>query len=831
MKKKFMKKALAVVLSTAMTFTLSSTGQLQNASAAKKFVGLNTSFKTLKVGQTYKLRLVNNTSSWKIKKVATTDKSIATVYGKKSSSVMIKGKGTGRATIRVSVKTAARKANNTKTLRCRVNVKGTDITPTPAPSKDPVKTSVEVTTQAELNDALANNAITSITVTTSNAASLTIPAGKYGNVDLTVNAPNVDIVNNAVFKSITIKAIKGDTWTENAQGNKITVDALKARIVVNEAANISAITITKAKADVALVVNGTAAGVTVNAKAKLNITGTTKGKVPVTVSAAAADTEIISAVAADIQLHANAVIELLKGAEESAVQVLSAAATVTVKNNTDKKITVTDAKNAKTDVKSKGTHTVKPSATTGSTGTSTGTWGGGSSWIGSGGSSSSGSSTKRETVVRSHKELADALKVSTMEKITIMDNADGTGNELKIDEGNYSAITLVVNAPKSTIENHANFKEVQIKNIAPDTWMEYAENILTVEAPTPHIFIAEKAKVKSLIFKGAVKKAVLDVKGTISSAIRCQAANADAKVTLNVEGSVQGVQVVSAMTVVVSAPAGVTLGRIPVTISAPKALLYAMAPVAVKVEVKEVAVTLEAGAENSTLEMADKDLKPYVDTKVDVPVTVTNDSSVKDVVIEKEQAAGEVIITDEGKVEVDTEAKPPVEAGDNIDEDAKDEIKDPEPLPDNPSTDDEPGTDEPGTDEPGTDEPGTDEPGTDDPENPAATPTATVSVTSGSSLVISASAITVNGTAEEITSRGNAKFGASESAAAGSVSYGTNGYEFTSSDINGANSFYVEFTATTASGTYTLKVTVNLSELTNGVAKTINATVVSSDAT
>ena len=68
MKQKFVKKALAVVLSTAMTFSLSSAAHMQTASAAKKFVGLNTTFKTLKVGQSnYKLKLTNNTIGWKVK--------------------------------------------------------------------------------------------------------------------------------------------------------------------------------------------------------------------------------------------------------------------------------------------------------------------------------------------------------------------------------------------------------------------------------------------------------------------------------------------------------------------------------------------------------------------------------------------------------------------------------------------------------------------------------------------------------------------------------------------------------------------------------------------
>lgn len=818
MKKKFMKKAFAVVLSTAMTFSLSSTVQLQTASAAKKFVSLNTSFKTLKVGQTYKLRLVNNTSNWTIKKVATTNKTIATVYGKKSSSVMIKGKGTGRATIRVSLKTAAKKTNNTKTLRCRVNVKGTAGTtvtpsPEPTPSKDPVQTSAEVTTQTELNEALANNAVTSITINTSNTASLTIPSGKYNNIDLTVNAPSADIVNNGVFKSVTIKAIKGDTWTENAQGNKIVVDAAKARIIVNESANVAALTITKTNADVALVVNGTAAGVIVNAKAKLNITGTTKVKVPVTINAAAADTELISAVIADLQSYANATIELLQGAEESSVQIMSKTSTVLVKNNTAKVITVTDANNTKTQVAVKGSRTIKPTSTSTSS-TGTGSWGGGSSWIGGGSGSSSGTTTSTSAVVRSQKDLTEALAKSRITTITIMDKDDKTGNDLEIAKANYPTKTLIVNAPKSTIRNHANFKDIQINDIAPNTWYEYAENNLTVAAPNPHIYIAKEAKVKGLTFGGAVKKAILDVKGEINSVIECRANDTNAKVTMNVEGKVQGLQIRSAMQVVVAVPTGIKAEPIPVIIAAPKAVLFSKAPVAVKVEVKEVTVILKESAENSTLEMAQKDLKPYVDSEVDVDVTVTNDPDIQ-TEIKKDTAAGEVTVSDDGKATVDTNAKPPVEVNDStIDDDIKDKIPE-----ETPSTGGDTTTSTGGGDTTTSTGGG---------DTTTSTVTAQVNVTSGTSLTITGDAITVNGQTEQVSTWGNAKFAGTENPTTGDKQYNeSTGYEFNISEITDFSSLYVEFTVTTTSGTYTLKVQITLSEFKDGGSKKIDATVVS----
>lgn len=126
MKKSFMTRVLAVSLSAAMAFSMSSASNLVTASAAST-VNLKTTFKTLKVNQKYKLTLKKNTLNWKITKVTTSNKKICTVYGKTASSVMLKGKGVGRAKIKVKVKTTKRKyPKNIKWMTCTANVKADD---------------------------------------------------------------------------------------------------------------------------------------------------------------------------------------------------------------------------------------------------------------------------------------------------------------------------------------------------------------------------------------------------------------------------------------------------------------------------------------------------------------------------------------------------------------------------------------------------------------------------------------------------------------------------------------------------------------------------------
>lgn len=138
MKKCFLKKVLASILSSAMIASAVPQTNLATISAAKKNVGLNTTFKTLKVGKSYKLKLKNNSINWKIQKVSTTNKRICTVYKKKSTSVLLKGKNEGRATIKIKVKTSKRRTFNKKTLKCRVKVVPRKFTPAPEPQPDPV---------------------------------------------------------------------------------------------------------------------------------------------------------------------------------------------------------------------------------------------------------------------------------------------------------------------------------------------------------------------------------------------------------------------------------------------------------------------------------------------------------------------------------------------------------------------------------------------------------------------------------------------------------------------------------------------------------------------
>lgn len=381
MKKNLIKKVFAVSLSIAMACSLLPAANPVTASAAAPYVSLKTTFKTLKVGQKYKMTLKNNTVSWKIKKVETTDKTIATVYGKTTSQVMIKGKSEGRATIRVHLKTSKRKANNTKTLRCRVKV----VTATPVVDPtEPTKTDATVTTQAELDAALKDTKITKITIKPAAAANFVIAQGSYPNVDLIVDAPQSDVENSATFKSITVENIKAETFTEKAVGNTFTWNAANGRFVVSKGASVKAINLPKANSKVSVKVEeGTVATINVSAKVELVV----EGKLPegaaaiaVNFSSAAANAKITTAVKVAVSTFAKIAAIFEKGAEDSTIKLETTNISATVTNNTTKAIEVTKNDNTKQTI-AVGAQNSTVNATNTTTPVTPGTIGGSSSGV------------------------------------------------------------------------------------------------------------------------------------------------------------------------------------------------------------------------------------------------------------------------------------------------------------------------------------------------------------------------------------------------------------------------------------------------------------------
>lgn len=176
MKNRFMKKAFAVTLSAMMALTVSMAEDPANVSAKAPHVKLNTTFKTLKAGQAYKLKLKNNTLGWKITKAVSKDNTICKTVNKKAY-VKLTAAGEGRTSIRVTLKTAKRKGTHSmKKLSCRVNVKPAEAQDSPempdVPDTPKSETDKTVENQTDLEKALADQNVKKITIKTNDEKNL-----------------------------------------------------------------------------------------------------------------------------------------------------------------------------------------------------------------------------------------------------------------------------------------------------------------------------------------------------------------------------------------------------------------------------------------------------------------------------------------------------------------------------------------------------------------------------------------------------------------------------------------------------------------------------------
>lgn len=332
---KSLKKFLACLLTAALV--LGAVPVQADAAAAKP--KLNVSSKTLTVGSKTTLKVKNKVKGSKYTWSAG-NKKVAAVTKKG----VVKAVNPGNTTITCKVKAPKK----TYTLKCKIKVTG----------------AVTAATQKSLDKALKNSKVTKITLKTTAAKKFTIQAGNYGKKTLVVDAPNADVTNNGVFKSITIKNIKPSTWTEKAKGNKLKVTAAKAGIVIDKNASVSKLTFVKTDGEAKVEINGQVENVTVLKKAKINITvngevkkvsveapaavavGGTAEKVPVTITEKAAGASIEASVPVIAKVKANVSISLKKGAEGTTIDKTGKTVKVTVDNKTAQAVLVTtDGKN------------------------------------------------------------------------------------------------------------------------------------------------------------------------------------------------------------------------------------------------------------------------------------------------------------------------------------------------------------------------------------------------------------------------------------------------------------------------------------------------------
>lgn len=197
-----------------------------------------------------------------------------------------------------------------------------------------------VADKEQLEKALAADNIKEITLSTKKDISLIIKKGDYKDKSLIVDAPNAEIENFAVFKSVTIAAIKENTWSENAQGNSFHVTSIKIRIIVNEEAEIRDIIIDREDTEIEIEINGTIQRITVLQSAELNLSGDGE-EVPITIEKTGSGTRITTSIPVEIKAEEETEIKVLPGAEGTRIEKSSKDIKVKVENNSEQTVSIT----------------------------------------------------------------------------------------------------------------------------------------------------------------------------------------------------------------------------------------------------------------------------------------------------------------------------------------------------------------------------------------------------------------------------------------------------------------------------------------------------------
>ena len=240
-------------------------------------------------------------------------------------------------------------------------------------------------------------------------------------------------------------------------------------------------------------------------------------------------------------------------------------------------------------------------------------------------------------MVSTQAELNAALASSNPDLKEVVIEQSGASS-FEIPKEDKSDLTLVVNAPNGEVVNNGNFKEIVIKAIASNTFIEKATgNNIIFQAATGRVAIDEGASANIEVNKGESEAPKLDLvnNGTVSEL------TLSTKADVNVSGKI-------------------TATAIPVTstASARGSTISTSQNLNLKAESK-VELTLNAGAENTTATVSDAANIPDVKGLGKVPVKDSDSGKILDTVVaEKDETVKVNKVSVSGKV-VTAEDKAP----------------------------------------------------------------------------------------------------------------------------------------------------------------------------
>lgn len=259
---------------------------------------------------------------------------------------------TSVATITQKGKVTAKKAGKTN-VKCTITVGKKKYTIKTILNVKWAKTeSVIVHTQSQLDLALQNPNVKSIKLSTSIARDIKIAAGKYKDKVLHIVAPNTNVINNAEFKRVGISKIRPESWTENAKGNDIVVNAEILTFKISKTAEVKSLNFKGSKlnakivnqgtvnsmnfntdADIFIQNVGTMGAISVSAGSIFQFSGSSKKSISVNVkNGKTVCPTIVSAIPLQLAVEGSAQFGALSGSGGSTVNLLAQGSSVVVRN-------------------------------------------------------------------------------------------------------------------------------------------------------------------------------------------------------------------------------------------------------------------------------------------------------------------------------------------------------------------------------------------------------------------------------------------------------------------------------------------------------------------
>ena len=196
-------------------------------------------------------------------------------------------------------------------------------------------------------------------------------------------------------------------------------------------------------------------------------------------------------------------------------------------------------------------------------------------------------------------QLESLLLDKSINQITI-----STDQEIKftIPEGNYSNISLIVNAANSDVNNYGIFKTIIVNAIKDHTWIEFADgNIIHLNDDVASIVIDENVKVKQIVIDKADSQISIQINGTVEQINVLQSSQ------LNIQGSSKEVPVL-------------------VADSAAGSSIQSSVPLSLTLNA-DTEIKLEKGAEDTVLNKSASDVNILVDNNTDANVILTTDKT------------------------------------------------------------------------------------------------------------------------------------------------------------------------------------------------------------